>query len=104
MYQILVEHEEGIFELCEMLIERGVGIKVGLLSLDDTRVVVRSGLADCYVRVLIEPLDSAPESAVAQAVSMEDVLCTAGILLERVHHGDGVASWAVSERALCITS
>ena len=27
--------EEGIFELCELLLERGIGIEAGLLSLDD---------------------------------------------------------------------
>jgi hypothetical protein len=31
---------------------------------------------------------------------MEDVLAAAGIALERVHHGDGAASWAVNARAL----
>ena len=31
---------------------------------------------------------------------MEDVLARAGVGLQQVHHGDGVASWAVSARAV----
>jgi uncharacterized protein (DUF849 family) len=92
--------EEGIFELCEMLIQRGVGIEAGLLSLADAHVFVQSGLAARCVRVLVEPMDSAPKAAIAHAAAMEDVLLAAGIFLEQVHHGDGVASWAVSARAV----
>lgn len=92
--------EAGIRELCEHLIARGVGVEAGLLSLDDARTFAGSGLAGRCVRVLVEPLDADPAAAVAHAAAMEDVLAHAGILIEQVHHGDGVASWAVSERAL----
>lgn len=92
--------EEGILELCEHLIQRGVGIEAGLLSLGDAHAFVRSGIADRCVRVLVEPLDPDPAEAVAHAAAMEDVLLAASISLEQMHHGDGVASWAVCERAL----
>jgi uncharacterized protein (DUF849 family) len=92
--------EARIVELCKHLIGRGVGIEAGLLELADAHAFVRSGLAPRCVRVLIEPLDADPDDAVAHAAAMEDVLARAGIHLEQVHHGDGVASWAVSERAL----
>ena len=49
---------------------------------------------------MIEPLDQNPERAVAAAEAMEDILATAGVALEQVHHGDGIASWAVNERAI----
>lgn len=92
--------EAGIHELCDDLLARGVGIEAGLLSLADAKAFARSGLAPRCVRVLIEPLDADPRDAVAQASAMEDVLAGAGITLPQVHHGDGVASWAVNERAL----
>lgn len=92
--------EAGIRELCDDLIARGVGIEAGLLSLDDADAFVRSGLAPRCVRVLIEPLDAEPREAVAQDGAMEEILQRAGISLEQVHHGDGIASWAVNERAL----
>lgn len=92
--------EEGIVELCEHLIGRGVGIEAGLLSEDDAKAFVRSGIAERCVRVLIEPLDEDVDAAVAHAAAIESVLFSAGISLEQVHHGDGVASWLVSVRAL----
>jgi len=92
--------EPGIRELCEHLIARGVGIEAGLLSESDAEEFVRSGLADRCVRALVEPLDAEPLAAVAHAARIEAVLDRAGIALEQVHHGDGVASWAVNERAL----
>jgi uncharacterized protein (DUF849 family) len=92
--------EAGIVELCELLIARGVGIEAGLLSADDARKFVRSGLVDRCVRVLVEPLDANPDDAVAHAAAMEEILVRAGVELEQVHHGDGIASWAVTTRAL----
>lgn len=91
--------EEGILEVCELLIERGVGIEAGLLGLGDAEAFVHSGMANRCVRVLVEPLDPDPESAVAHAAAIEGILLAAGISLEQIHHGDGLASWAVCARA-----
>jgi hypothetical protein len=71
-----------------------------LLSPADAEAFLRSGLATRCVRVLVEPLDSVPEIAVRHAEAMERLLHDAGIGLEQVHHGDGVATWAVMRRAL----
>jgi uncharacterized protein (DUF849 family) len=91
--------EAGIVELCEHLLGRAVGIEAGLLSVGDAEVFVESPLPPRCTRVLIEPLDPDPEAAVADAVTMEAILAEAGIGLEQVHHGDLIASWAVSEQA-----
>ena len=92
--------EPGILELCEHLLARGVGIEAGLLRLDDARAFVASGIADRCVRVLIEPLDADPATAVAHAAAMEQLVLDAGVELEQVHHGDDVATWHVMERAV----
>jgi uncharacterized protein (DUF849 family) len=92
--------EEGIVELCDYLIGRGVGIEAGLLAVADAEAFVRSGIAARCVRVLIEPLDPDVDAALAEAAAMEAIVAKAGISLEQVHHGDGVASWAVSARGL----
>ena len=92
--------EAGILELCELLLSRGVGIEAGLLSIEDARAFVRSGLAGRYRRVLVEPLDADPDAAVQHAAKMEDVVVSAGITLEQVHHGYGIACWAVNRRGL----
>jgi uncharacterized protein (DUF849 family) len=92
--------DPGILDLCELLIGRGVGIEAGLLSLGDAQAFVEHGIAPRCVRALIEPLDAEPDDAVAHAEAMERTLTDAGIALEQVHHGDGIASWAVNRRAV----
>jgi uncharacterized protein (DUF849 family) len=92
--------EPGIVELCELLLSRGVGIEAGLLTVQDARAFVRSGLADRCCRVLIEPLDEDSETAVQNAAAMEDILISAGIALQQVHHGYGVACWKINQRAV----
>jgi len=92
--------EPGIIELCDLLLSRGVGIEAGLLSIADARAFVLSGLAGRCRRVLIEPLDADPDVAVQHAAGMEAILLSAGITLEQVHHGYGIACWAVNRRAL----
>jgi len=92
--------EPGIVELCELLLSRGVAIEAGLLTIDDAIAFATSGLASRCRRVLIEPLDLDPESAIRHAAVMEETVVSAGITLDQVHHGYGVASWAVNRRAL----
>jgi uncharacterized protein (DUF849 family)/RimJ/RimL family protein N-acetyltransferase len=92
--------EPAIVELCELLLSRGVGLEAGLLTADDARAFVRSGLADRCRRVLIEPLDADPEVALQHAAEIEDIVVSAGITLQQVHHGYGIACWAVNRRAL----
>jgi uncharacterized protein (DUF849 family) len=90
--------EDGIAELCEHLIDRGVGIEAGLLTVADAEAFVESGLAPRCVRALVEPLGEEPEEALAEAEAIEAVLADAKVGLEQVHHGDGMASWAINER------
>jgi len=92
--------EEGIVELCELLLSRGVEIEAGLLSVDDARKFVAASAHLRFRRVLVEPLDISPEQALHNAAEMEDIVVTAGITLEQVHHGYGIASWAVNQRAI----
>jgi uncharacterized protein (DUF849 family) len=92
--------ETGIIELCELLLSRGVGIEAGLLSSEDAQAFLLSGLAGRCRRVLIEPLDVDPDTAVRQAATMEEIVVSAGIKLDQVHRGYGIACWAVNRRAL----
>jgi uncharacterized protein (DUF849 family) len=92
--------EEGITPLCELLLSRGVGLEAGLLSVEDARKFVAAPPHLRWRRVLVEPLDVDPEEAVRHAGKMEDILFAAGIALEQVHHGYGIACWAVNQRAI----
>jgi uncharacterized protein (DUF849 family) len=92
--------EDGVLDLCDLLLARGIGIEAGLLSLEDAQAFVAAGIAPHCVRAMIEPLDADPEDATAHAAAIEDVLARGGVGLEQVHHGDGFASWAVNRRAV----
>lgn len=92
--------EDGILEQCELLIARGIGIEAGLLSLDNARRFVAADIATRCVRAMVEPLDADPDTAVAHAEAIERALADGGIAVEQVHHGDGIASWAVNRRAI----
>ena len=90
--------EDGIMDLCLLLLERGVGIEAGLLTVADAHVFVATGLPDRCVRAMVEPLGEDPDLALAEAEAIEEVLHAAEVRLEQVHHGDGLASWAVNRR------
>ncbi|HMA23520.1 MAG TPA: 3-keto-5-aminohexanoate cleavage protein, partial [Gemmatimonadaceae bacterium] len=74
--------EPGIVALCELLLSRGIAIEAGLLSGEDALKFVRSGLADRCRRILIEPLDADPETAMQHAAQMEGIVMSAGIGVE----------------------
>ncbi len=88
--------EAGIGELCELLLQRGIGIEAGILELEDAKAFVASGLAPRCVRVLLEPLDADPRVAVAHAAAMDQVLDRGGVAIERIYHGEGIACWDVN--------
>ena len=92
--------EAGIVDLCKLLLARGVQIEAGLLTVNDAIAFVKSGLAPHCRRILIEPLEIDVNVALRNAAAMEDIVVTAGITLEQVHHGYGIACWAVNRRAL----
>ena len=92
--------EPGIVDVCELLRSRGVGIEAGLLCHTDAEQFVRSSVPEYARRVLVEPLDADPRTACEHAAVMESILAAHAVELSQMHHGDGVASWAVNERAL----
>lgn len=92
--------EEGIVALCEQLLARGVGIEAGLLSVADAEAFVETALPARCARAMVEPLGEDEAQAVAEAAEIEGVLALSAITLPQVHHGDGLASWAVNRRAI----
>lgn len=92
--------EAGINVLVEHLLARGVELEAGLMTVADARAFVASGLAARYRRVLIEPLELEVGTALQNVAAIEEVVLSAGITLEQVHHGYGIACWAVNRRAL----
>lgn len=92
--------ERGTADVCATLIRRGIGIEAGLWTADDVRALIDSGLAPWCLRLLIETQPPNPAEAVAAAGAMDAALDQAQVWLPRLHHGDGLATWAVLDAAL----
>jgi uncharacterized protein (DUF849 family) len=92
--------EDGIDGVCRLLVDRGVGIEAGLLTSQDAQMFVSSGLSTLCRRVMVEPLDLDPNDALRHAALIETIVTDAGIGLEQVHHGYGIACWDVNRRAV----
>jgi uncharacterized protein (DUF849 family) len=92
--------EEGAAELSRLLLERGIGVEAGLFTLADVEVLRQSGLASRMLRFLIEVQPEEPEEAAALAASIDSALDeVAPLQTGRIHHGVGLATWAVIEQA-----
>lgn len=92
--------EEGIDDVSELLAARGVGIEACVLSVRDAERFIRAGNASRFVRLVIEPLEDDVDAALALGAEMESIIATAEIDLPQLHHGVGIASWAIARRAL----
>jgi uncharacterized protein (DUF849 family) len=92
--------EEGSVQVCELLLERGVGVEAGLIGVEDARTLVAKGLADVCVRILVEVEAETTDAAVALAADIDEVLDRAGVTGACLHHGFGRQTWAVIEAGL----
>lgn len=92
--------EAGALELCRLLLDRGIGVEAGLWTVADADAFVTAGIADQCLRALVEPQEAEGGAAVATAEAVEAALTQADIGLPQLHHGYGIATWAVIERAL----
>jgi hypothetical protein len=64
------------------------------------QIVARGAGRGACRRAIGAPLDADSDTAVAHVEAFELTLAEAGMALEQVHHGDGIASWAVNRRAI----
>jgi uncharacterized protein (DUF849 family) len=92
--------EDGAFKVCELLIERGIGVEAGLQGPADAEALLASGLAPRCARALVEVEHDDPDHAAAVAAATGRVLDEAGVALEQIHHGLGIATWAVIDAAI----
>jgi len=92
--------EPRIAELCDLLLDRGIGVEAGLWSVDDVDRLAALPSASRFLRVLVEALDEEPDAAVASAAAISARLDELGIDLPQLHHGAGMATWAVLKAAV----
>jgi uncharacterized protein (DUF849 family) len=89
--------EPGAEELCAALAHRGVEVEAGVSTVADAQRFIASGQAARCRRVLVEIDDEAlaPAQAVERAQVIDAVLDEQLLVLQHLHHGAGVATWAV---------
>ena len=92
--------EDGTEQLCLALLADGIGVEPGLASADDARLLIRIGLADRCVRLLIEPDELETNAALATVRAIEALLEAAGIQTPRLLHGSEATTWPLLDQAL----
>ena len=89
-------HEAGSAQVIELLLERGIGVEAGIWNAPAAVSLIKSGLADNCLRILLEPAEASC-SAKANLLQMEDVLI--GVTPPRLLHGMGHCAWHLIELA-----
>ena len=92
--------EEGAAELSRLLLSRGVNVEAGLSGSDDADVLIKSGLAARFIRVLLEPQEQEMVRALETVSKIEKVLESGRVELPRLLHGTEVTSWPMMEEAI----
>lgn len=91
--------EDGIDDVSALLAARGVEIEACVLGIADVETFLRRGDWSRFARLVVEPLETERDDALALDAEMEAMVTAAGVRLPQLHHGTGRASWAVIERA-----
>ena len=89
-------HEAGAAQVMELFLERGVGVEAGIWNAPAAVTLIKSGLADNCLRILLEPAEASC-SARANLLQMEDALI--GVTPPRLLHGLGHCAWHLVELA-----
>jgi uncharacterized protein (DUF849 family) len=90
--------EPGVIDALGFLIERGIPPEAGVVTVEHAHTLVASGLGDKVGRILVEPAESDPETAVATARAIDEIV--APLSRPRLHHGYLDATWAVIGAAM----
>jgi uncharacterized protein (DUF849 family) len=89
-------HEAGAPDVIELLLARGIGVEAGIWNAPAAVSLIRSGLADRCLRILLEPAEASC-SARVNLLQMEEVLI--GVSSPRLLHGLGHCAWHLVELA-----
>jgi uncharacterized protein (DUF849 family) len=93
--------EPGAVELCEHLLSRQVGIEAGIWSVEDAHLLLKHGLADRCLRILIELQELEVGAAQARAEAILYCLDENQVRCPRLLHGDTAPTvWPMLEMAL----
>ena len=89
--------EDGAFAVMRALRERGIGVEAGVWTVDDARMLAKAEEAHAgLTRILIEPVDADPSTAIELVAAIRREVKAAPLL----QHGDGAATWTLLEDAV----
>jgi uncharacterized protein (DUF849 family) len=93
--------EPGTAELCGHFLSSHIGIEAGIWSVEDTHLLLKLGLADRCLRILIELQEPETRAAQAMAEAILQCLDDGDVRCPRLLHGDAdVNVWPMLEVAL----
>ncbi|MCQ8192644.1 3-keto-5-aminohexanoate cleavage protein [Streptomyces rugosispiralis] len=92
--------EEGAAETASLVVSRGMILESAVWSLDDVPALLASPTLHANVRILIEPMDAEPDTAVAHARAMAARIREAGVRCPLLYHGETATTWPVLRAAL----
>jgi uncharacterized protein (DUF849 family) len=92
-------HEPGAVEIAEELLELGVGVEAGLTGVAGAEALLRSGLEDRCLRVLLEPQEPEPAAALENVAAIERVLGDEEGQAPRLLHGVDATAWPLLREA-----
>ncbi|GAA3727691.1 uncharacterized protein (DUF849 family) [Spinactinospora alkalitolerans] len=93
-------HEPGSVEVARMLIDRRVSVEAGVWTADAARILVASGLAAEFDRVLVEPMEQTVQEALGTVARIDAVLDRADLRSARTLHGTDVTAWPLLDAAV----
>jgi uncharacterized protein (DUF849 family) len=89
--------EDGALAVMRALRERGIGVEAGVWTVDDARELSKTEEAHAgLTRILIEPVDADPSTAIELVAAIRREVKAAPLL----QHGDGAATWRLLEDAV----
>ncbi|MDT0439192.1 MULTISPECIES: 3-keto-5-aminohexanoate cleavage protein [Streptomyces] len=92
--------EEGAAETASLIVAKGMTLESAVWSVDDVPALLASPTLERNVRILIEPMDEDPDTAVAHAREMAALIRAAGVTAPLLYHGDAATTWPVLRAAL----
>ncbi|WP_405539592.1 3-keto-5-aminohexanoate cleavage protein [Streptomyces sp. NBC_00075] len=92
--------EDGATETAALVVARGMGFESAIWSMDGVPALLASPTLHRKVRILIEPMDEDPGTAVTHARTMAAAILAAGVTCPLLHHGEAATVWPVLRAAL----
>ncbi len=92
--------EPGVLDAVRFFLDNGIGVEAGLVTVEHARALAESDVGDRVERILIEPAEDDPATAVATAAAIDELVAPLGP--PRLHHGYLGATWAVIDAGIAL--